>query len=44
MKKKTKNRLFVLTESSHNESIFKQNLFLTEESDRSWLRCKTGTL
>jgi len=25
--KKNKHRLFVLIESSHNESIFKQNLF-----------------
>jgi len=25
--KKNKNRLFVLKQSSHNETIFKQNLF-----------------
>ena len=35
--KKNKNRLFVLKESSHNETIFEQN-FLTEGSDRSWPR------
>jgi len=33
--KKTKNRLFVLKESSHNETILNKT-FLTEGSNRSW--------